>query len=247
MLKTYGKKIFSYCLGMLLLAFGVTFSIKSNLGVSPINSIPYVLSLITEIDQGLLTTIVFSIFILMQIVILRKDFKIINLIQIIFSSAFGSFVTLSNNIWTFQAPTNYIMRLIILLVSMVLVALGLLFYLAADIVPMPAEGVMLAIQSKTNKDFAKIKVLFDTTVVIIASLLSLLLLGKLIGIREGTLIAAIGIGKILGLLKRKYNSYIIDFINNDTRIADDTVSEDNSDNEDNIENEEDYWRELNYE
>lgn len=244
MLKVYSKKIFSYCVGMLLLAFGVTFSIKSNLGVSPINSIPYVLSLITEIDQGLLTTIVFSIFILMQTIILRKDFKIINLLQIIFSSAFGSFVTLSNNIWTFQAPTNYIMRLIILVVSMVLVALGLLFYLAADIVPMPAEGVMLAIQIKTKKEFAKIKVVFDTSVVIIASILSMILLGNLIGVREGTLIAAIGIGKILGVLKRKYNSYIVDFINKET---DYNVSEDNSDNEDDIDNEDNYGRELNYE
>lgn len=237
MLKIYGKKIFSYCLGMLLLAFGVTFSIKSNLGVSPVNSIPYVLSLIIEIDQGLLTTIVFSIFILMQIVILRKDFKIINLIQIIFSSAFGIFVTLSNNIWTFQVPTNYIVRLILLVISMVFVALGLLFYLVADIVPMPAEGLMLAIESKTKKDFAKIKVVFDTSVVIIASILSMILLGNLIGVREGTLIAAIGIGKILGVLKRKYNSYIIDFINIDISVADDTVNEENTVGEDDINNE----------
>lgn len=241
MLKVYAKKVSSYCLGLLLLAFGVTFSIKSNLGVSPINAIPYVLSLITKIDQGLLTTIVFSIFILMQIVILRKDFKIINLMQIIFSSAFGSFVTFSNNIWTFQGPTNYIIRLLLLGISIIFVTLGLLFYLAADIVAMPVEGVVLAIQSKINKDFAKIKVVFDIIVVIVSSLLSIFLLGKLIGIREGTLLAAIGTGKILGILKRKYNRYIIYFINKDTRIADKNVSNDNSDNEN------DYGRELNYE
>lgn len=237
MLKIYVKKILSYCLGLLLLAFGVTFSIKSNLGVSPINSIPYVLSLITKVDQGLLTTLVFSTFILMQIVILRRDFKIINLVQIIFASAFGSFVTFSNNIWTFQAPSNYVIRLILLGISMVFVAVGLLFYLAADIVPMPAEGVMIAIQSKTNKEFAKIKVIFDTTVVIIATILSLVLLGGLVGIREGTLIAAIGIGKILGILKKKYNNYVVDFINRDIVEKDDTASD----------NKNDYGRELNYE
>ncbi|WP_051196153.1 DUF6198 family protein [Clostridium cadaveris] len=125
------KQASSYCLGLLLLAFGVTFSIKSNLGVSPINSIPYVLSLITGLDQGVLTTSVFCIFILMQIIILRKDFKPINLLQIVFSSLFGYFVTFSNSIWTFEAPNSYIFRLGLLVISMCFVALGLMFYLAA--------------------------------------------------------------------------------------------------------------------
>lgn len=208
------KQASSYCLGLLLLAFGVTFSIKSNLGVSPINSIPYVLSLITGLDQGVLTTSVFCIFILMQIVILRKDFKPINFLQIVFSSLFGYFVTFSNSIWTFEAPNSYLFRLGLLAISMCFVALGLMFYLAADIVPMPAEGTMIAIQLKTGIEFSKIKVMFDTTMVIIAGILSLIYFHELQGVREGTLIAAIGIGKILGILRKRYQKTVEDFVHN---------------------------------
>lgn len=214
------------------MAFGVTFSIKSNLGVSPINSIPYVLSLITELEQGVLTTIVFCIFILMQIIILKRDFKIINLLQIVFASMFGSFVTFSNSIFTFAEPTNYFIRLILLIISMVLVAVGLLLYLAADIVPMPAEGTMMAIQSKINLEFSKIKIIFDTTVVIIAAIISLIFFRELVGVREGTLIAAIGIGKILGILRGRYNNKLVYFINKSS---------------DNDNNEKKYEGELNYE
>lgn len=208
------KQAASYCLGLLLLAFGVTFSIKSNLGVSPINSIPYVLSLITGLDQGVLTTSVFCVFILMQIVMLRKDFKPINFLQIVFSSLFGYFVTFSNSIWTFEAPNSYVFRLGLLVISMVFVALGLMFYLAADIVPMPAEGTMIAIQLKRGIEFSKIKVIFDTAMVIIAGILSLVCFRELQGVREGTLIAAIGIGKILGILRKKYQKTIEDFVHN---------------------------------
>ena len=209
------KRVASYCLGLLLLAFGVTFSVRSNLGVSPVNSIPYVLSLLTGIEQGLLTTAVFCSYILVQAIILKKEFKPINLLQIVFSSLFGYFVTFSNHLCGFlPTPSNYGVRLCFLAVSMVFVALGLMFYLAADVVPQPAEGVMLAINLKTGIEFSKVKVMFDVCVVIIAAAISLIGFGKLQGVREGTVIAAIGIGKILGILNQKYKKSIEDFLHN---------------------------------
>ena len=173
------------------------------------------LSLLTGIEQGILTTCVFCSYILIQAVILRKEFKPINLLQIVFASIFGYFVTFSNHLWAFlPVPGNYGVRLAFLAVSMVFVALGLMFYLSADIVPQPAEGVMLAINLKTGVEFSKVKVMFDVAVVIIAAAISLIGFGKLQGVREGTLIAAIGIGKILGILNQKYKKSIEDFLHN---------------------------------
>ena len=42
-----------YVCGVFILSFAVAISIKSNLGVTPINSIPYAIALITHIDVGL--------------------------------------------------------------------------------------------------------------------------------------------------------------------------------------------------
>ena len=206
------KRITLYCLGMLLLAFGVTFSIKSNLGVSPINSIPYILSIITDIEQGLLTIVVFCAYILFQILILRKNFKKINLSQILFAIIFGYFITFSNLIWSFNIPEHYLSKILLLGISIVLIAFGLLFYLTANIVPQPAEGLMLAISEKTGLAFSKIKIIFDCTVVMIALIISFAGTMSLIGIREGTIIAALAVGKLLSVLTKKFRPILLKFL-----------------------------------
>jgi len=206
------KRIILYCLGLLLLAFGVIFSIKSNLGVSPVSSIPYVLSIITGIEQGILTIIVFCSYILIQIILLWKDFKVINLFQIIFAIIFGYFITFSSLIWTFEMPENYFSKMLLLGISIVFIAFGLLFYLTANIVPQPAEGLMLAVEEKTSLDFPKIKIIFDCTVVITALIISFIGTRSLIGIREGTIIAAIAVGKVLSILTKKFKPTLVKFI-----------------------------------
>ncbi len=199
------KRVLSYILGLFLLAVGVTISIKSNLGVSPVNSLPYMLSQVTGLDQGMFTIIVFSFFILLQFIIIGKDFKPINILQIVFSTMFGYFVNFTNSIFAFiPSPNNYFIQLIYLILSIVVVALGLLFYLNANIVPQPAEGLMIAIADKTKTEMPKIKVIVDSIIVLCAIGLSFFFFQELVGIREGTIIAAIMIGKVLGILSKKF-------------------------------------------
>jgi uncharacterized membrane protein YczE len=220
---TLFKKVIFYCLGLFLLAMGVTFSIKSDLGVSPINSIPYVLSLFTSIEQGIWIIIFFSFFILVQIVLLRKEFRPVNLFQLAFAIAFGYFVTLSNFIFSFEAPTHYVLRLILLAISILLIACGVLLYLRVNLIPMPAEGCMLAIVKKTGITFSKVKSYFDTSVVVLAGLLAIIFLGKLTGIREGTVLAAILVGKLVGILNQIFKTQLIAFdyfINSNNNKAD---------------------------
>lgn len=214
------KRILLYCFGMLLLAFGVTFSIKSNLGVSPINSIPYVLSVITDINMGLLTTGVFCFYVFLQVILLGKQFKAVNLLQIVFSGIFGYFVAFSNSIWTFTTVENYFLRLSLLIVSIILIAMGLLFYLTANIVPQPAEGLSLAISEKTNLEFSNIKIIFDCTVVILAIIISFSGTLSVIGIREGTVIAAIAVGKVLNILTKKFRPALLNLLENKSIYAD---------------------------
>lgn len=204
------KRVLLYSLGLLFLAFGVSLSIKSNLGISPVNSIPYILSLITLVDQGLITTLVFSLYVLLQIVLLKKDFKIINLFQLVSASAFGYFVSFSNGIFRkIPSPENYPNKLLFLGMSIVIVSIGLLFYLSSDIVPQPPEGLMLAISKKYSLIFPKVKVIFDCSVVLIACGISLIYFKDIRGIREGTFISAILIGKLLGILNKYFKKTVV--------------------------------------
>ena len=202
-------RILIYCLALLIIAFGVAISVNSNLGVSPVNSLPYVVSQIIGVPMGTCVTVIFCFYILLQVLILRKDFQLIQLLQIVFSTIFGYFVDFAK--WVvgdFAIPT-YFGQLAMLAISIVLIALGVLLYMDVQLVPLPMEGLSSSIAKKLKKPFPTMKTIVDCVVVGVGVVLSLVFLGKLDGIREGTIITAIVTGKVIAILKK----WITPFIN----------------------------------
>lgn len=92
------KRGMIYLLGLFIIALGVSVSKMSDLGVSPVNSIPCVISEISGIDMGLCVTGIFIVFIFIQLCILRKEFKAIYWFEIICSMMFGWFVSITNQL-----------------------------------------------------------------------------------------------------------------------------------------------------
>ena len=192
------SKVAVYAVGLLFMAFGVAFSVNSGLGVSPVNSLPYVVSLVLGVDMGSCVIGVFSFYVLVQILIYRRDFKWINLTQIVFSTLFGYFVDFAKAVVGDFALPTYPGQLIMLAVSMVLVALGVCLYMDAGLVNMPMEGMTNAIAERiVKKPFHDVKVAVDCLAVAAAILLSFVGLGGLEGIREGTLLCALLVGKMM--------------------------------------------------
>lgn len=76
------KRYLLLCAGLAVMAFGVAFSIKASLGTSPISSFPYVVSVITPLTVGNATILMHCFFILLQIAILRKEYQLIQLLQL---------------------------------------------------------------------------------------------------------------------------------------------------------------------
>ena len=100
------SKVAVYAVGLLFMAFGVAFSVNSGLGVSPVNSLPYVVSLVLGVDMGSCVIAVFCFYVLVQILIYRRDFKWVNLTQILFSTLFGYFVDFAKAVvGDFALPT----------------------------------------------------------------------------------------------------------------------------------------------
>lgn len=191
-----------YCLGLLILAFGVAISVNCNLGVSPVSSLPYVVSRIVDMPLGTCTTIVFCGYIVLQVLMLGREFHPINLLQILFSTIFGYFVDFAKLvIGDFRLPT-YFGQLAMLIVSIVLIALGVLLYIDVQLVPMPMEGVSSSLAKKLGKPFPTMKTVIDCVVVFTGVVLCFVFFGRLEGIREGTVITAIVVGKLVGILKK---------------------------------------------
>jgi len=198
----WALRVLFYVLGLFILAFGVAVSANSDLGISPVNSLPYVLSVIISLDPGTCVVIVFCTYILLQILILRKDFKPINLCQILFSTIFGYFVNFTKSLLGDWAIPTYPGRLVMLAISIVFIAVGVSLYIEAGLVPMPMEGLSLALSEKLKIPFHNMKIIIDCLVVVLGVILSFLCLGRLVYIREGTVITALVTGKVMALVKR---------------------------------------------
>lgn len=196
-------RVVFYIVGLFLLAVGVAFSVNSNLGVSPVNSLPFVVSAISGISMGTCVTAVFCGYVLIQILLLRRDFQMKNLLQVVFASIFGYLVNFAKFLLgSFTIPT-YFGSLAMLAISIFFVALGLVFYLSAGIVPMPMEGMALAVTEKVKRfPFHTVKIVLDTASVLLAAALSLVFLGHIDGLREGTLISALACGKVMEILSK---------------------------------------------
>lgn len=190
------KRYIVFLIGLFISSFGVGFVTKANLGTSPISSIPYVLSLGFKPTLGQFTILFSLLLIVLQIVILKKDFKKIQLLQVPVSILFGYFIDFSMILLSWLAPELYILKILSLLLGCVILGVGVYFEVIADVVMLPGEAFVTAVTRKFHTDFGKTKVCFDASMTIIAGLLSFLLFHTLAGVREGTIIAALIVGII---------------------------------------------------
>lgn len=203
------KRYMLLLLGLAIMAFGVAFSIKADLGTSPISSVPYVISIFTPLTVGTATIAMHCVFIVLQILILRKKYHPIQLMQLPVALFFGYLTDFG--VWAVQGINcnTYWQQWGICLIGILLVAVGVSFEVKAGVVVLAGEGVVLAICRALPKvKFGYMKVGFDVTLVVVACVLSLNFIGNLQGVREGTIAAALlvgliakQIGKVLGKWK----------------------------------------------
>jgi uncharacterized membrane protein YczE len=200
-----------YLVGLFILAMGVAFSVKTQLGISPINVLPYVLSEIFFWSQGTWIAITYSVFVLAQIAILGKAFKPINLLQFVASMLFGYFVNLCNVLIAGLELPNYPLRLLFLVISIVCIAIGIVVYLSAGLLSLSPEGLVIAAQQRTGRKFSLLKLIFDCSLVLIAFLFSFLSGNGAIGLREGTLINALTLAPTIGIVAKLINNQLKTF------------------------------------
>ncbi len=196
------KRYVFFCAGLAIMAFGVAFSIKADLGTSPISSLPYVVSLFTPLTVGNMTILMHMVLILLQIIILGKAYERIQLIQLPVAVVFGYLTDLG--VWVTSGITYsaYWQQWLLCIVGIFLVGLGVSCEVTANVVTLAGEGVVLAVCKRFKQPFANMKIAFDVTLVILACILSFIFLHGLFGVREGTVAAAL----CVGLVARFFNT-----------------------------------------
>lgn len=182
-------------LGIVINSFGIAFITEGSLGTSPISSVPYVISLrFEDWSFGTVTFIMNMIFILVQIILLRREFKPIQLLQILANLLFSVCIDISTSLlWWFQ-PSFIPLQILSVLLGCLILALGIAIEVAPNAVVVPGEGIVRAITRVTKIRFGTVKICFDVSLVVIALVLSIVFFGGIRGLGLGTIICALIVG-----------------------------------------------------
>ena len=197
--KEITKRYILFIISLFFAAMGVAVTKHGELGVSPISSVSNVLSLkFSFLSLGSWLIIWNCVLILGQILLLRKEFQLIQLLQIPLSFLFGYFTDFGMWCVSFFPVNNYAMRLIFVLSGIVILGFGVSLSVIANVIMNSGEAFVKAVSDKIKKNFGDVKIGFDVVCVVLSVLLSLIFFqGKIVGAREGTVLSALFTGVVV--------------------------------------------------
>ena len=196
------KRYIFLLVGLFVNGLGVSFITIAGLGTSPITSIPYTLSLSFTPTVGMFT-LVFNIFlVILQVILLRRNFQLQNLLQLPIIALFSFFIDLTMSLLGFMQPETYAMKVVSLIVGCLILGFGVFMEMVSNVAMLPGEATVRAVSDVFSTDFGKTKIAFDSSMTVIAAILSFIMFRHLDGVREGTIVAAILVGFIARLFKK---------------------------------------------
>ena len=195
-------------LGLYILAQGIAFTILANLGTDAITSPALVAHLVLgDVAGGMgfefctvgrMLICIHVLMVLLQIALLRSKYQPVQLLQVVMGLIVGSMVDVCLSYTTPLPLPNYAASLGYTVLGCVCCAFGIFTYVKADMIPLSAEGLCLALSRTFQWRFSRVKVSVDCIMIAVAVLASLLMLGEVAGVREGSLICAVSTGFIGG-------------------------------------------------
>ncbi|MCQ2431114.1 MAG: DUF6198 family protein [Clostridia bacterium] len=190
------KRYILFLLCLFFMGIGIALTKHGALGVSPVSSVANVISLkFTALSFGMWLTVTNILLLLGQIVLLRRKFKLFQLLQIPLSFLFGYFTDFG--MWIIRAVPNdfYPVQLILVFSGIIVLGFGITLGIAADVILNSGEAFVKALSDTLKTDFGNTKIAFDVSWVLVSIVLSLIFFGgKLYGVREGTVISAVCVG-----------------------------------------------------
>ena len=187
--------------GLFIASMGVAFSTKAGLGTSPVASLPYSVSLVSSLlSFGGWLNVLSVIQIAVQVILLRRKCKPLEIvIQTILAFVYGYLTNLS--CWLIRdIPVNgYPEQLLYMAVGCIVLAFGIWMQLKGGVAMLPGEAMNRAVSEVTGKRYENIKILFDIIYIALSAVICLVFLGKLKGVREGSIIAAVAVGLLIKL------------------------------------------------
>ncbi len=199
------KRYVLFIISLFFSALGVAFTKHGELGVSPISSVANVMSYkFDSLSLGTWLIIWNCVLIAGQVVILRKNFRPLQLLQVPLSFLFGWFTDLGMWIVSFLPADIYPVRLLMVILGIVILGFGISLSVIANVIMNSGEAFVKALSDKIQKDFGNVKIAFDITCVVLSLILSLIFFNfSIVGTREGTIISAFLTGVVVKFFSRR--------------------------------------------
>ena len=200
---------FLLLVSMFCMTFGVALCVRSNLGSGVISSIPMSFSLAgaaglaPEWTIGNYTNVMNIILVMAQIIVLRKQFDPVQLFQLLVGFVFGAFLDV--NMWLtsfFSSYETMYSQIIAQFAGATILGCAVATEIRCGSVTMPGEGIQVAIARVTGKPFPLVKIIVDTTLVVLAVISGYCFFGSwpwtVVG--AGTIFAMFYVGYIVKLV-----------------------------------------------
>ncbi|MCF2554921.1 YczE/YyaS/YitT family protein [Faecalicatena contorta] len=213
-----------YIIGLLVLALGIILNTKAGLGVSPIISVAYSVSVIIDANFGNMTLLLYSSFILIEMLLhtrahylkkkrtsdgVESSLKLLLLkdaLQFPLSLGFTRFMNLfSDAIPAYDTPgvsvfySSFPGRIIVLIFAIILTGIGAAVSLNMRLIPNPGDGIVQAIADCIGKTVGFTKNCFDLFCILTTIIVGTVFAGHMIGIGIGTVLAVIGVGRVIAV------------------------------------------------
>lgn len=189
-------------IALYIMTLGIATCVKSMLGASVISVLPYVFhdagmsDLTPSLTIGQYTFIMNALLVVGQVMVLRRQFDPVQLFQLLVGFVFGMLIDLNLYLVSWLQPSAVFGKAVAQLAGCTILAIGIAFEVRCGSVTMPGEGFPVAISKVMNIEFPKVKIVVDTSLVLLGIIFSYAFFGKwqwhIIGI--GTLFAMYYVG-----------------------------------------------------
>ena len=204
------NRLLSYGLGIVILALGITLNTKTGLGVSALVSIAYTVANAWNLNFALMTFLLYTCFALIEVGLkwgfLPQLRKVLwkDLLQIPFSLAFSLLLNVFGGI--IPVAEHVGAQIVMLVLAIVCTGIGAAMIVDMHLIPNPADGLAQTLGMVTKKGMGLGKNLLDCSCVGLSAVIGLVARGRLIGIGIGTIAAMIGVGRVVALFNRCFET-----------------------------------------
>lgn len=192
-----------FLVGAMICATGIAFITRAGLGTSPVSSVPFVLSLLTDQKWMGVFTFFFNMLFLLLEALLTRRFTWAQALQIPATLLFSVCINAAMALIPTRYGGPWLDSAVYLVLGCLIMALGIALEVMADVIMLPAEAFVRALSQTIRRDFGNVKVGFDSALTLAAAALALVGLHMLNGVREGTLISALAVGQLVKLYTRR--------------------------------------------